>query len=98
MQTVPDVKCIGIRLQEIIRTDMSSRGTLKEKYIRMGRPHFYPTKKINRAAVFLSGFRKLNLKIRRKLFPVPKIQYMLLNIEGFSRASSLDLNTGYYHI
>ena len=42
--------------------------------------------------------RKLNQRIRRKPFPIPKIQDMLLNLGGFTYASSLDLNMGYYHI
>ena len=29
---------------------------------------------------------------------IPKIKDMLLNLEGFTYASSLDLNMGYYHI
>lgn len=47
---------------------------------------------------FISDFRELNKRIRRKPFPIPKIQDMLLNLEGFQYASSLDLNMGYYHI
>ena len=31
-------------------------------------------------------------------FPIPKIQEMLLKLEGFQYATSLDLNMGYYHI
>ena len=46
----------------------------------------------------LSNFRKLNQRIRRKPFPTPKIQYIILNLEGFTYASSLDLNMRYYHI
>ena len=47
---------------------------------------------------FLSDFRKLNKIIHRKTFPIPKIQDMPLNLEGFMYASYLDLNMGYYHI
>ena len=47
---------------------------------------------------FLSNFRKLNQRISRKPFPTPKIQDMLLNLQGFMYASSLYLNMGYYHI
>ena len=32
------------------------------------------------------------------MFPIPKIQDMLLKLEGFTHASYLDLNTLYYHI
>ena len=29
---------------------------------------------------------------------MPKIQEMLINLEGFKYATSLDFNMGYYHI
>jgi hypothetical protein len=47
---------------------------------------------------FISDFRELNRQIKRKPFPIPKIQDMLLKLEGFQWATSLDLNMGYYHI
>jgi predicted aspartyl protease len=47
---------------------------------------------------FISDFRQLNLRIRRKPFPIPKIQDLLMKLEGFQYATSLDLNMGYYHI
>ena len=47
---------------------------------------------------FISDFRQLNLRIRRKPFPIPKIQDLLMKLEGFKYATSLDLNMGYYHI
>ena len=47
---------------------------------------------------FISDFRELNKQIKRKPFPIPKIQDMLLKLEGFKYATSLDLNMGYYHI
>ena len=34
----------------------------------------------------------------RKLFPIPKIQDMLLKVECFKHALSLDISIGYYHI
>ena len=33
-----------------------------------------------------------------KNFTIQKIQDMLMNLEGFTHASSLDLNVGNYHI
>ena len=47
---------------------------------------------------FISDFWELNKRIRRKPYPIPKIQDMLLKLEGFQYATSLDLNMGYYHI
>ena len=41
---------------------------------------------------------ELNKLIVRKPFPLPKISEMLLKLEGFQWATSLDLNMGYYHI
>jgi Reverse transcriptase (RNA-dependent DNA polymerase) len=47
---------------------------------------------------FISDFRELNKRIKRQPFPIPKIQDLLLKLEGFQYATSLDLNMGYYHI
>ena len=47
---------------------------------------------------FISDFRELNKRIKRKPFPIPKIQDLLLKLEGFQYVTSLDLNMGCYHI
>ena len=47
---------------------------------------------------FNSDFRELNKRIRRKPYPIPKIQDLMLKLEGFTFGTSLDLNMGYYHI
>jgi hypothetical protein len=47
---------------------------------------------------FISDFWELNKRIKRNPYPIPQIQDMLLNLEGFQYATSLDLNMGYYHI
>jgi len=47
---------------------------------------------------FITDFRELNKRIKRKPFPIPKIQDLLLKLEGFQYGTSLDLNMGYYHI
>ncbi len=62
-----------------------------------GAPTFIIPKK-DGTVRFLTDFRELNRRILRKPFPIPKIQDMLLNLEGFQYATSLDLNMGYYHI
>ena len=46
----------------------------------------------------LSDFININKQLKRKTHPVPKINEMLLKLEGFQYAMSLDLNMGYYHI
>ena len=47
---------------------------------------------------FISDFRELNKCIKRKPYPIPHIQNMLMNMEGFQYATSLDLNMGYYYL
>ena len=47
---------------------------------------------------FISDFRKLNTKIKRKPYPLPNIKDILLKLEGFKYGTTLDLNMGYYHI
>ncbi len=43
-------------------------------------------------------FRELNKRIVRKLYPIPKISTTLQELEGFTYATTLDLNMGYYTI
>ena len=62
-----------------------------------GAPTFIIPKKDGRIR-FISDFRKLNQYLKRKPFPIPKIQDMLLKLNGFTYASALDLNMGYYTI
>ena len=47
---------------------------------------------------FITDFRKLNSRIKRKPFPIPNIKDTLLELEGFKYGTCLDLNMGYYHI
>jgi hypothetical protein len=46
----------------------------------------------------LADLRELNKRIKRKPFPIPKINDLLQKLEGFYLATSLDLNMGYYNI
>ena len=62
-----------------------------------GAPSFIIPKK-DGTVRFINDFRELNKRIRRKPYPIPNIQDMLLNLDGFKYATSLDLNMGYYHI
>ena len=60
-------------------------------------PTFIIPKK-DKTVRFISDFRELNKRLRRKPYPIPKIQDLLLKLEGFTYATALDLNMGYYHI
>ena len=44
----------------------------------------------------VSDLREINKRIVRKLFPMPKISTVLQDLEGFTHATALDLNMGYY--
>ncbi len=46
----------------------------------------------------ISDFRELNKCIVRKPYPIPKISTTLQELEGFTYATTLDLNMGYYTI
>jgi hypothetical protein len=46
----------------------------------------------------LADLRDLNERIKRKPYPLPKINDILQKLEGFAYGTSLDLNMGYYHI
>ena len=63
----------------------------------MGLSIIYNTKKDN-TACFVSNFREVNKQLVRKLFPIPKISTVLQELEGFTFATALDLNMGYYTI
>ena len=47
---------------------------------------------------FISDFRELNKRIKRKPYPIPKIQDLMMKLEGFQYGTSVDLNMAYYHI
>ena len=63
-----------------------------------GAPTWVIPKKDNLTVRFLSNFRELNKRIQRKPYPIPKVQDMLLKLEGFTYATAIDLNMGYYNI
>jgi hypothetical protein len=60
-------------------------------------PSFIIPKK-DKTVRFLNDFREVNKRIVRKPFPIPKISTVLQEIKGFSYATILDLNMGYYTI
>jgi hypothetical protein len=46
----------------------------------------------------ISDFRELNKCIVQKPYPIPKISTAVQELEGFTYATALDLNMGYYTI
>jgi hypothetical protein len=60
-------------------------------------PTFIIPKK-NKQVRFISDFREVNKRIVRNPYPLPKISSVLQEMEGFTYASQLDLNMGYYTI
>jgi hypothetical protein len=62
-------------------------------------PSFAIPKK-NGTIRIVTDFRELNLLLKQRChpFPIPKIGDMIRSMEGFTFASELDLNMGYYHI
>ena len=60
-------------------------------------PTFIIPKKDNIVWV-VSDFREINKQIVRKPFPIPKISTVLQELGGFTFATALDLNIGYYTI
>ena len=63
-----------------------------------GSPSLTQQKAKTNCVIFLSDFWNLNRQLKRKPYFKPKIHEMLLNLEGFQFATSLDLNMGYYCI
>ena len=59
-------------------------------------PTFIIPKEDNTVRVVSLG--ELNKRIVRKPFPIPKISSVLQELEGFTYATALDLNMGYYII
>ena len=62
-----------------------------------GAPTFLIPKKYSTVR-FISDFREINKRILRQPYPIPKIQYLLMILEGFRYGTTLYLNMGYYHI
>eukprot|EP00804_Cyclotella_cryptica_P021312 CCRYP_001568-RA/>CCRYP_001568-RA protein AED:0.37 eAED:0.39 QI:0/0/0/1/0/0/2/0/394 len=60
-------------------------------------PTFIIPKK-DKTVRFNSDFREVNKRLVRKPFPLPKISTVLQELEGFTFATALDLNMGYYTI
>jgi hypothetical protein len=60
-------------------------------------PSFIIQKKM-KIVRFLGNFWEVNKRLVRKPFPISKISMVLQELEGFSFATALELNMGYYTI
>jgi hypothetical protein len=84
------------RRKEIAR--LMEIGVLEEDYTsEWASPSFAIAKK-NGTIRVVSDFRKLNSLLQRHPFPIPKIGDMIRSMEGFTFATALNRNMGYYHI
>jgi hypothetical protein len=54
--------------------------------------------KTDKTECFINNFWEINKRLVRKPFPIPEISMALQELEGFSFATALDLNMGYYTI
>ena len=54
--------------------------------------------KSDKTVRFVTDFRKLNSMIKRKPYPLPKIQDLLKKMVGFQYATAIDISMGYWHI
>ena len=61
-------------------------------------PSFAQQKEKTNQIRLLSDLRNLNSNLKCKLYPMPKIREIILNLEVFQYATSLNLNMGYYNI
>ena len=79
-------------------TRLSDIGVLKKDHeSEWAAPTFVQPKKTGDIRI-LTDFRKLNDKLKRKPFPLPKIADILQKLAGFKYATAIDLSMGYYHI
>ena len=69
----------------------------KVNHLEWAAPTFIIPKK-DKTVRFIFDFREFNKRSQRHPFPIPKIQDLMLKLEGFQCGTSLDLNMGYYHI
>ena len=86
-------RTLNIELERLVKL-----GVLKQiNASKWAAPTFIISKK-DGTVRFISNFCKLNKHVKCKPFPIPYIQDLLLKLEGFQYATSLNLNMGYYHI
>jgi hypothetical protein len=73
-------------------------GVLEEDYTSEWASPTFAISKKNGTIRVVSDFRKLNSLLKRHPFAIPKIGDMIRSMEGFTFATALDVNMGYYHI
>jgi hypothetical protein len=73
-------------------------GVLEEDYASEWASPTFAIPKKNGTIRVVSDFRKLNSLLEHHPFPIPKIGDMIRYMEGFTFATALDPNMGYYHI
>ena len=93
----PIPKSLEIKIKLEIERLIQAGVLKKVNHSEWGAPNFVIPKKDDTIR-FISDFRELNKRIKRKPYPIPKIQDLLMKLEAFQWATSLDLNMGYYHI
>ena len=82
--------------QEVRRMEMV--GILKQIMdSAWGSPSF-PVPKPNGSMRFITDLRAVNKGLVRKPYPLPRIQDIFQSIDGFTYASAIDFNMGFYHI
>ena len=77
-------------LRKVNRSEWASPTFIVPKKLNVGQDK--PTARV------VVDFRKVNEMIVRYPYPVPKIQHLLMTLEGFTYATSLDLIQGYHQI
>jgi hypothetical protein len=78
--------------------DCANWGVLERQHYSEWASQSFIVPKKNITVRFFSGFGEVNKRLIRKPFPIPKISTVLQELEGFTFATALDLNMGYYTI
>jgi hypothetical protein len=73
-------------------------GVLEQQHYSEWAPRSFIVPKKNNTVRFFSIFWEVNKRLIRNAFPIPKISTVLQELEGFTFATALDLNMGYYTI
>ena len=66
------------------RTSIYTGSTWWFKRLRVGRPIFCTTWLLKKSCIFLSDVRYLDNQLKRKLYPMPKINEILFKLEVYS--------------